>query len=244
MRLSRSILIAQRELQEAMANRLMMVSLAFTPLMLVLGPLPLLASDVLVGRAPRSALMPLLGIWSRTFLMLPVIVPLAIGAQSVVGERERRTIEPLLAAPIEATEIVLGKMLAAIVPGLLITWAAYGAFCLLVNWYAYPVFHEPLVPDRSGLIMMFVLAPTVAVLGNGLVVAVSARVGDARLANQLSGLLVLPLMGMTIAPAMAGVALGPTFDLAAAGLLLVADVSVFALAVRLFDRERLISTVK
>jgi ABC-type Na+ efflux pump permease subunit len=241
MRLSRALLIAQRELQEAMANRLMMISLAFTPTMLVLGPVPLLAT---MKSSAAAAALPIVSLWSRTFLMLPVIVPLAIGAQSVVGERERRTIEPLLAAPIEATEIVLGKMLAAIAPGLLVTWTAYGIFCLIVNWFLWPQFERGLLPDRDGLVMMFLLAPTIATLGNGMVVAVSARVSDARLANQLSGLLVLPLIGVTVGPSMAGVALGPMFDLIAASLLIVADVAVFALAVRLFDRERLISTVR
>jgi ABC-type Na+ efflux pump permease subunit len=259
MRLHRAMIIARREWRDAVANRAMLISLAVLPTIMVLGPLPMLwsnaspdpdavttASAVIgtTGYVHPSVVAKLLRVWSGLFLMLPVIVPLAIGAQSIVGEREKRTIEPLLATPIEPSEILVGKMLAALVPGLFITWGAYAAFCGLVDWAGYPMFHRLIAPDEDGLLSMLLLSPTIAVLGNGLVVAVSARVSDTRLASQISGLLVLPLLGFVTGPTLLGQLFGPSFYFVAGALLVVADLVVYKIAVMLFDRERLISTVR
>ena len=56
------------------------------------------------------------------FLLMPVFVPILISSQSVAGEKERRTLEPLLAAPVSASELLLGKSLASVVPAVAITW--------------------------------------------------------------------------------------------------------------------------
>jgi hypothetical protein len=255
MRLSRAFVITRREWSDALANRLMLASLTIFPLFLVVCPIPLLwaglgtgtealtTGTLMQGLRPR-VISDVLQAWSGMFLLLPVIVPLAIGAHSVVGEREKRTIEPLLSTPVEASEILVGKTLATIIPGLLITWGAYVAFCGLVDWFAYARFRQFVAPDAGGILSMLVLAPMIAALGNGLVVAISARVSDARMANQLAGLLVMPLMGFVAAPTVAGSLIGPTFYVGAALLVGVADIVVYWIAVYLFDRERLISTIR
>jgi hypothetical protein len=69
-------------------------------------------------------------------------------------------------------------------------------------------------------------------------------VSDGRLASQISGLLVLPLLGFVTGPTLLGQLFGPSFYFIAAAALLVADVVVYKIALLLFDRERLISTVR
>jgi len=251
MRLGRVLLIARREWTEVVANRIMLLSLAVIPIFLVLAPLPVIASMLPDASVPRETVdrvavvvTSVVQLWTGLFLLLPVMVPLAIGAQSVVGEREKRTIEPLLVAPIEASEILVGKIVSALVPGLGITWLAFASFCGAVNLLAWPHFHRLLRPDLNGLLLLFLVGPVLAGLGNGLVVTVSARVSDARTSNQLSGLLIMPLMGFVAVPEMFGPELGPRVYLAAFVGIGLLDLAVYRLALRLFDRERLISTVR
>ena len=50
------------------------------------------------------------------FLLIPAMVPIAIASQSVIGERRARSLEPQLATPVEISELLAGKTIAAAVP--------------------------------------------------------------------------------------------------------------------------------
>jgi len=47
------------------------------------------------------------------FLLIPAMVPMAIATQSVIGEKVARSLEPQLATPLEVSELLSGKTLAA-----------------------------------------------------------------------------------------------------------------------------------
>lgn len=53
-------------------------------------------------------------------LAIPVLVPAALAAYSVVGERTQGTLEPVLATPVRREELVLGKALAAFAPSVVV----------------------------------------------------------------------------------------------------------------------------
>jgi ABC-type transport system involved in multi-copper enzyme maturation permease subunit len=88
--------------------------------------------------------------WFGIFLLMPVFVPILISSQSVAGEKERRTLEPLLAAPVSAAELVLGKSLASVVPAVAITWLSFGVFVVAVDAVAWPLVHGPVLPTGCG----------------------------------------------------------------------------------------------
>ena len=70
---------------------------------------------------------------------------------------------------------------------------------------------------------------------------ISARVAEARMAQQISGMCVLPVVGM-VGLQIAGVLrAGPAYYAIQGAVVLVLDALLLAAAVRLFDRERLIS---
>ncbi|MDO8055435.1 MAG: ABC transporter permease, partial [Candidatus Hermodarchaeota archaeon] len=64
-----------------------------------------------------------------TIIMLPVMLPVMIAADSIVGEKERHTLVPLLTTPLTDGELLGGKILTALIPGLLV---AYGNLILAV----------------------------------------------------------------------------------------------------------------
>jgi ABC-2 type transport system permease protein len=55
-------------------------------------------------------------------LLLPTILPAALAAYAVVGEREQATLEPVLTTPVRRGELLLGKALAMLIPTLLLAY--------------------------------------------------------------------------------------------------------------------------
>ena len=179
--------------------------------------------------------------WFGLYLIMPVFVPILISSQSVAGEKERRTLEPLLASPVSGAEILAGKSLASLVPAVAITLLAFALLCVLVDSVAWPIAHELLLPNGMWLFGVLVIAPLFAFFGNGVAVLVSARVAEAKLAQQLSGLVTLPLIGL-VGGQLAGLLKAGTVYYAIEGVVvLLLDILLVVLSIRLFDRERLIS---
>jgi len=179
--------------------------------------------------------------WFGLYLIMPVFVPILISSQSVAGEKERRTIEPLLASPVTAAEILAGKSLAAVVPAVVVSLIAFVFLCALVDTVAWPSTHLLVLPNGMWLFGVLIIAPLFAFFGNGVAVLISARVGEARMAQQLAGLVTLPLVGL-VGGQLAGFLKAGTRYYAWEGLVvLVLDMALIAASVRFFDRERLIS---
>jgi ABC-2 type transport system permease protein len=179
--------------------------------------------------------------WFGLFLLMPLFTPILIASQSVAGEKERRTLEPLLASPVTSAELVTGKSLAAVVPAVAISWLAFIAFCISVDAVAWPLVHGPVLPDTVWLFGVGVVAPLYAFLGNGIAVLVSARVGEARLAQQVSALVVLPLMGLVAGQLAGWLRAGASYYALQGAVVLLLDVGLVVASIRLFDRERLVS---
>ncbi len=179
--------------------------------------------------------------WFGLFLLMPLFTHILIASQSVAGEKERRTLEPLLASPVTSAELVTGKSLAAVLPAVAISWVAFVAFCLAVDAVAWPLVHGPVLPNGLWLFGVGVVAPLYAFLGNGIAVLVSARVGEARLAQQLSALVVLPLMGLVAGQLAGWLRAGASYYALQGAIVLVLDVGLVVASIRLFDRDRLVS---
>lgn len=258
---SRTLALLGKELRELRRSRGLLVSLAALPATMV--PLPILLVGLSV-RAPVGDVLNLLGFYAGPgaaapgdprkalvglmvrncvglFLVMPLFIPVLIAAQSVAGEKERRTLEPLLASPLSAAEIVLGKSLAAVLPALAITWIAFFSFALGVDLETFPLYGRPLLPDGSWAFAVLVLVPLLCFLGNTVTVLVSSRVGDSRLAQQLSALIVVPLMAIVTIQFTGFLFLGAKALLWLGFGAAAADALLFALAVRLFDRQRILS---
>src|SRR5262249_36740181 len=146
--------------------------------------------DLPAGGGPIGVLVAALARqWLPLFLVMPAFLPILVAAQSVGGEKERRTLEPLLATPVSTLQIVLGKSLSALVPALLMTWTAALVLSAGVDWVAWPLLRFPL-PDASWIFGLTVVSPLLALFGNALAVAISARVDDSRAAQNLAAMCV------------------------------------------------------
>lgn len=193
------------------------------------------------GGAARFLVDKVLTDWFSIYLVMPVFVPILISSHSVAGEKEKRTLEPLLASPVTPLELVVGKSLASLLPSMAVCLVSFLGLCVGVDAVAWRIAHEPVLPTPMWLFGVLVIAPLFAFFGNGVAVLISARVGDARLAQQLSGMLVLPLVGLAAGQFGGFLKAGPEYYGFIGALVLCLDVLILLAARRLFDRERLMS---
>lgn len=127
-------------------------------------------------------------------LMVPFMTPTFIAADSFAGERERKTIEPLLATPLSDMELFLGKVLTAFVPSIIVSFLTYTVATIILGVTSIRAFGFIVFPDLAYLLMMTIVAPLATILSIGFMVLISARVPNVRDASQFGGVLVLPVV--------------------------------------------------
>ncbi len=132
------------------------------------------------------------------FLIVPLMVSAVIAADAFAGEKERRTMEALLHLPISDRDLFTAKLLTAMVPALAVSWGGFAAFTLVANAVSWSYVDGLIVPNRLWMVMIFWVAPAVALLGLGIMVRVSARSRTSQEANQLGGAVILPLIFLAV----------------------------------------------
>ena len=181
---------------------------------------------------------------------MPFLWVSGIVADSFAGERERHTLEALLATRLSDRAILFGKLIAAILYGLLLTWTILLISLVTVNVVARGhgllFFSLPLMGGAAAFSLL------ISGLAASLGVLVSLRAGSVRQAQQLmsAGMLLIfvPVMLIQFVPrtlleSAAGVLsqIAPSQAALGVGLLLLAvDLTLTLIAMRLFRRSRLI----
>jgi ABC-type transport system involved in multi-copper enzyme maturation permease subunit len=240
MRLSRRRVraIVSKELREYRHNGNIIYAMAILPLIFLVQPL------VQVFAIPAQASGSLRHEHALLYMLaIPVLVPATLASYSVVGERLQATLEPVLTTPVRRQELLLGKALAAFVPAVAVAYTVFALFVAVVELFAAPGVAPALIrgPD---LLAQLVFTPLLATWSIWVGIAISARCSDPRTAGQLAILASLPTVAVTsliafnVIPATLGVALAS----GAALLILIRLGGRFASA--LFDRERLITSIK
>ena len=256
----RALAVLWKDLLELKKNRGMIYSMLALPTVIVLVPLGVVRTYVANPNDPNLRAVALyydltvdadatarflvdkvLADWFVLYLIMPVFVPILVSSHAVAGEKEKRTLEPLLSSPVTPLELVIGKSLASLIPSVAVCIIAFGLLCVGVDAVAWPLTKELVLPNTMWTFGVFVIAPLFAFFGNGVAVLISARVGDSRLAQQLAGLFVLPLVGLAAGQFAGWLKAGALYYGGLGLFVLLLDVGIVFAARRLFDRERLMS---
>ncbi|MFQ5342464.1 MAG: ABC transporter permease subunit [Anaerolineae bacterium] len=174
------------------------------------------------------------------FLLMPLFIPIYIAAYSIVGEKTGRSLEPLLAAPIGTGELLAGKSLAAAVPAIVITWVAFVIYAVALRFIVTPAVYAALLSSKW-ILAMIVIAPLLSVLAMNVAVIISSRVNDVRVAEQLSGLVVLPLIAVAMAQTAGRILFDFRSFVVGAVILALIDIIILYVGVRLFQRETILT---
>jgi ABC-2 type transport system permease protein len=169
---------------------------------------------------------------------------MAVAAHSIIGEKQARTLEPLLATPVTTFELLAAKVIGAALPGIALMAACFAVYVGAVAIFAEHGVWMMLLTARS-LALVFVMGPLAALLGLQLAVCASSRVNDARTAQQLGALIiVLPIAALQIGQFLTGAVLTARTILAIALLLCAGNAILMSIAIRLFDRESILTRWK
>jgi ABC-2 type transport system permease protein len=251
--------ILRREWSETVRNRLLMGTILVPPIVLTIAPIALagfvgsrslptaFAAQILVQRPDWAS-------FSRTelagafavqqflafFLLMPAYIPLSIATFSIIGEKQAHSLEPVLAAPIRTAELLAGKAVAALVPGVVAGWVTYLVFVSLAT-LVYGPHLIGVVTDPSWLAGVFLLGPAVGLLSVVAAVIVSSRVNDPRVAQQIGGVIIVPIIGVTLLQATGTLLVGASGYLALTFIVLVVSVVGLRIGVGLFDREAILT---
>jgi ABC-type Na+ efflux pump permease subunit len=230
--------ILRKEFTEYRRNKTILITMALIPASFL--GLALFTLIVLPADAAPSTIRGAAGTALSFFFVIPAILPAAIAAYTVVGEREQGTLESLLITPITDRELLRGKALAAAIPTVSISWLLLGLFLILAQAFAKGPATEELV--RSAHIFAAILfAPLVAVFAISVSMGISARTSDVRVAQQLAGLAVIPMFVLAFALAYNVLSPSVTLYLGAAAILAIVDRLAWGMMARLFNRERMLT---
>jgi len=227
--------IFRKELREYRRNGSIVSAMAIIPLIFVIQPL------IDVFALPASAASALRHEDSLLYMLgIPAVVPAVVAAFSVVAERLKSTLEPLLTTPVRREEFLLGKALASLVPSLAISCAVYAFVLACVELFAHPAVASALLRGPE-LLAQLLFTPLLAGWSIWVGIAISTRSSDVRVVQQLGMLASLPSVAVTslIAYNVIHATLGLALGLAAA--LLVLDGLGLRITSATFDRERLIT---
>jgi ABC-type Na+ efflux pump permease subunit len=230
--------VVRKEAREFRRNRFVIATMAVLPFVFLITPM------VTLFKVPASASGPqvkaAVGVMSLLMLILPVVIPPVVAAYSVVGERDQGTLEPVLTAPVRASELLLGKAVAAFVPSVGVAYAIYFIVAISIRFGAADVVSS-VVWHPPQLVAQLLFTPLLALWSIWVGIGISTRASDVRVAQQLATLAGLPLLGFTSLISFQLIKPSVTLAVGLALALLAADVVAWRVVSRLFDRERLIT---
>jgi len=174
------------------------------------------------------------------FLVIPVTGAMALASHSVVGEKQARTLEPLLATPITTLELLVAKVLGALMPTLAVTLAGLVVYFMGVAFFGDPGVLRAMASARTAVLVLLV-GPASALVSLQSAIVISSRVSDPRTAQQFGVMIIIPLSALLVAQFMGTLWLSAT----ALGLIGLGLVGVWMLltlvSVALFDRESILT---
>ncbi len=256
--------IFRREWKEILKNRTLLQTMVLMPILLVALPtgVILFMNSVVLDFAEKNrppevvakfgplsgsdngtVLAGLITLTFMFFLPLPAVLPMTIASSSLVNEKEKRSLEPLLATPVKTSEILWGKSLSAIVPATILTWVSFILLVLLLG----------LILDRNvikklDLPLWFAIiglwTPALATWTTLVGVAISSRAKDARAATQAGSFMVIPIIALILGMGTGVVVINWTVFGVGLVLWLMAVAVAYYIANQLFDRETILTRWK
>jgi len=229
----KAALIARRELGDIIGDRsfvLGLIGLAAIPLLLVNFGGPRIPAPLLLVFAVQAALFP-------TFMTV------SVASSTFIQDKEGQTLLPLLAAPVNDSQIITGKLAAIFLPAAAASWVALTIFYVAASLrFGQGLVGSVLTPEM--LYSLVVLSALLVLTLGSWAMVIASRVRTVRAAQQLSGILIAALYAGI---AFAAQYLFQAFD----GLLLVAlplvilglDIVALELARRLWGREEVIARI-
>ncbi len=175
------------------------------------------------------------------FIIVPATLPTIIASYSIVGEKNNKNLEPLLATPTTDGELLAGKIFSAFIPSMASTYFAFLLGVLLLDVILIPKISYPFLPNLTWILSMLLLAPIACLMSVLSCVIVSSKVSDVRAAQQLGGFVVMPVIVLMLGVVSGFIFLSPVMIILFATIYGCLDLGLFYLAKVIFNRESILT---
>ena len=253
MRLWKSLIVTKKDLSVFRKNKYVLYSLIAMPIILGV-VLPIIFIFALNAEITSGALSheqalvaagQIVDLATMYFVLIPAILPSIIASYSFVGEKIEKSLEPLLATPTTDGELLLGKSLASFIPCMVVTYVGAAISAIIIDAWSVTTSQigTILIPNPYWLMVIGVIAPLACIMSVEANIIVSSKVNDIRAAQQLGGLIVLPLVFLVIF-ASTSAQLSTIITIVVIAALAVADIALFYLSKATFQREEILTKWK
>jgi ABC-2 type transport system permease protein len=242
MRISKSWIVAAKDIKMFFRKRYTLYSLVVFPVIIGIG-IPFVLHYVIAkqGALASTHILDLMNAFAFFFVIGASIIPTTLAAYSLVGEKVEKSLEPLLAAPITDSELLLGKGIGAFIPSVVSLYIGSIVFMALSDLVTHGTLGYYYFPNWTIGIILLISIPVTAVLSVEWCVIISARATDPR-AAQLQGVLIaIPLAVIYVATEVGALTLNTATIWIISGVILILDIILFFLSTRTFHREEILT---
>ncbi len=199
--------------------------------------------EVIDGLTPTQLMIVMiLGyMFAPMFLIIPLMFSTTIASESFAGEKERKTMEALLYLPISDEELFVGKVMAAGIPAVIITWICFFLYTIIVDVIPYPYFGRLWFPLPVWWLLIFWVSPALIAMSISLTVLISTKVQTFQGAYQTSSAVVLVVVVFFIGQMTGVLFLSPLVALIMGIVLFGIAAIIGKIGVRSFNRQKLLT---
>ncbi|MFP4376191.1 MAG: ABC transporter permease subunit [Spirochaetales bacterium] len=177
------------------------------------------------------------------FMLIPVMVSSIVAANAVVGEKERKTLETLLYTPVTNREFVVAKTLSAFVPSIAVSIIGFAGYFAVVNGISLALEGLWLVQAPLWIPALLLVSPAISLLALSVTLLISMRAKSFMEAQQMSAVVVIPVLLLVIAQFTGIFVLSIWHVLGFAALLVIADFFLMTKIGPRFEREAILKTL-
>ncbi len=239
MRISKAWIVAVKDIRIFLKKKYTTYSLVVFPVIIGIG-IPFVLRLV-VAKSGGLRLTDLMNAFAFFFVIGASAIPTTLACYSLVGEKVEKSLEPLLAAPITDSELLLGKGIGAFIPSIFSLYIGSIVFMVLSDLFTHSTLGYYFFPNWNIGILLLILMPLMSILSVEWSVIVSARATDPRAAQLQGILIVIPLFVIYVATEVGAIKLSTVTIWIISGVALVVDISLFFLSTRTFQREEILT---
>lgn len=173
-------------------------------------------------------------------MLVPVVAASALATHAVIGEKQSKALEPLLATPMSTVELLVAKTLTPFVFALSLTWLAAALYLAGIAAFAEPGVWRALLGTRM-LLLFTLVGPLLELSALQVSVITSSRAQDARSAQQLTALLILPITAIFVAQLIGVFIIGMRALLVASAALISLNILLLWVGIKVFKRETILT---
>lgn len=177
------------------------------------------------------------------FMLVPIMASSVIASDSIVGEKERKTLETLLYTPVTNREFLIAKLLGAFVPAVVVSWAGFAGYFVVLNLIYYIARGMLILRSWIWLPAMLLLSPSVSLLGLSVTLIVSLKARTYMEAQQTAGIVVLPIIVLIVVQIAGLLTFKPLYVVVFSVVLLLTSYLIVVRVAPRFTREGIINTL-